>query len=139
MHAIASWLVAASAAIPLALGLAHFLFTFRGPKLAPRDPALEARMREVSPVITRQTTMWRCWIGFNASHSLGLVLFGAVYGDLALTQSDLLFGSAFLLALGLAALLGWAVLARRYFFSTPLRGVVLATALYVIGVALARS
>ncbi len=138
MNTIAPWLVAAGAAIPLGLGLAHLLFTFRGPKLLPRDPALQRRMTEVSPVITRQTTMWKCWIGFNASHSHGLILFGAVYVYLALAQGEMLFRSGFLLALGLAALVGYIVLARRYFFSTPFRSVVVATALYAAGVAIAR-
>lgn len=128
-------LVAASAAIVLLLGLAHLLYTLRGRKLWPRDDALRARMQDVAPVITRETTMWRAWLGFNASHSFGLILFGAVYADLALAHADVLFGSLFLRALGLAMLLGWVVLARLYFFSVPLRGVLLATALYVLGLA----
>lgn len=131
MHTIAPLLVAASAAILLLLGLAHLLFTFHGPKLLPRDLALQARMQEVSPVITRQTTMWKAWIGFNASHSYGLILFGAVYGYLALAHDELLFRSFFLLALGLLVLLGYVFLAKMYFFRTPLRGVALATVLYV--------
>lgn len=65
MSAIASSLVAASAVILLLLGLAHLLFTFHGTKLLPRDLDLQRRMQEVSPVITRQTTMWKTWIGFN--------------------------------------------------------------------------
>src|SRR5688572_12148125 len=84
MNAISSSLVAASAAIVLLLGLIHLLYTFHGPKLSPRDPELQRRMQEVSPVITRQTTMWKAWIGFNASHGYGAVLFGAVYGYLSL-------------------------------------------------------
>ena len=56
---IAPWLVAASAAIILLLGLIHLLYTFHGPKLLPRDRELHVRMQEVSPVITRQTTMWK--------------------------------------------------------------------------------
>ena len=134
MTSLAASLVAASAAIPVALGLAHLAFTFHGPKLLPRDASLQARMAEVSPVITRQTTVWRCWIGFNASHSLGLVLFGAVYGHLALSSEAVLFGSPFLLALGLLALLAWAALSWRYFFRTPLRAMGLAMALYLGGV-----
>jgi len=68
-------LVAASATIILALGMLHLLYTFRGTKLLPRDPDLQARMSEVSPVITRETTMWKCWIGFNASHVLATTLY----------------------------------------------------------------
>jgi hypothetical protein len=132
MNAIAPLLVAASAAILLLLGLLHLLFTFHGPKLLPRDAALQKRMQEVAPVITRQTTMWKAWVGFNASHSVALILFGAVYGYLALAQSELLFRSVFLLALGLLVLLGYVWLARAYFFRAPLRSVIVASALYVV-------
>lgn len=131
MITLASALVAASAAVILLLGMAHLLFTFRGPKLHPRDAALQARMQEVSPVLTRQTTMWKAWVGFNASHSYGAIFFGLVYGYLALVHAALLFQASFLLAVGLALLLGYLVLARLYWFSIPLRGVALATALYV--------
>ena len=96
--------IAASAAIFLLLGLMHLLYTFRGPLLHPLDPDLTARMMTVSPVISRETTMWRAWIGFNATHSFGLILFGALYGYLALRHSSLLFHSWFLLALGFALL-----------------------------------
>jgi hypothetical protein len=130
MISIKSLLVAASAAILLLLGLLHLVYTFYGPKLLPRDRALQARMQEVSPVISRETTMWKAWIGFNASHSYGLILFGAVFGYLALAQGEFLFQSVFLLSLGLATLLGYVFLAKRYFFSIPLMGVLLATILY---------
>ena len=139
MHTIALSLVAASAAILLLLGLAHLVFTFHGPKLLPRDRELKTRMQEVSPVITRQTTMWKAWIGFNASHSCGLILFGAMYGYLALAHPELLFQSFFLLSLGLVGLLGYVVLAKLYFFRTPLRGVMLAAALYVLGIIVSRT
>jgi hypothetical protein len=46
--------------------------------------------------------MWRCWVGFNASHSLGLILFGLVFGYLALAHGQLLFRSPFLLDVRLA-------------------------------------
>ena len=110
----------------------HLLYTFYGPKLLPRDRELQARMQQVSPVITRQTTMWKAWVGFNASHSYGLMLFGAVYGYLALAHSDFLFQSVFLLSLGLILLFGYVFLAKRYFFRIPLWGVLLATFLYAL-------
>ena len=133
MNAIAPLLIAASAAVVLLLGLLHLLYTFYGPKLAPRDPELRTRMQQVAPVITRQTTIWKAWVGFNASHSFGLILFGAVYGYLALAHGDFLFRSAFLVVLGLLLLAGYAVLAKRYFFRIPLQGVLLATLLYALG------
>jgi hypothetical protein len=138
MNTIARLLVTASAAIILLLGLIHLLYTFSGPKLWPRDSELHTRMQEVSPVITRQTTMWKAWIGFNASHSYSLLLFGTVYGYLALAHSDFLFQSVFLLSVGLILLLGYVILAKRYFFRRPLLGVLLATVLYALGVIVSR-
>ena len=132
MTTIAALLVTISAAIILLLGLVHLLYTFRGSKLFPRDRDLRTRMQEISPVITRQTTMWKAWIGFNASHSCGLILFGGVYGYLAFAHEDFLFQSVFLLSLGLMLLSGYVILARRYFFRIPLAGVLLAAILYAL-------
>jgi len=63
--------IAASAGIILILGLVHLLYTFHGPNLHPRDPNLTVTMMNVSLMITRETTIWRVWLGLNASLSLG--------------------------------------------------------------------
>jgi hypothetical protein len=89
-------------------------------------------MEQVPLVLTRQTTMWKAWVGFNASHSYGALLFGTVYGYLALVHSAVLFQSTFLLALGLVALVAYAFLGKRYWFSIPFRGILLATVFYVV-------
>ncbi len=132
MNALPALLIAGSAAIILLLGLVHLLYTFYGSKLLPRDSELHARMQEVSPVITRETTMWKAWIGFNASHSYGAILFGGVYGYLSLAHGAFLFQSSFLLSLGLLLLLGYVFLGKRYWFSIPYRGILLASVLYVL-------
>jgi hypothetical protein len=128
-----SYFVAAGAAIILLLGLVHLLYTFTGRKLHPRDDVLKLRMQEVSPVISRETTMWRTWIGFNASHSFGAILFGWVYGYLALAHPRFFFESYFLLLTGIVVLAGYVVLGRLYFFSVPFRGIVAAAVLYLLG------
>ena len=131
-------LMVLSASIVLALGLIHFVYTFWGPKLTPRDPALQANMRHISPVITDETTIWRCWVGFNASHSMGLILFGLVFGFLGLTHARLIFQSPFLLVVGLATLTGFVVLSKIYFFSVPLAGMGVSLACYLASIALSR-
>ena len=128
-----------SASIILSLGVVHLVYTFWGPKLTPRDPALQISMSQISPVITKETTMWRAWVGFNASHSMGLILFGLVFGFLALAHGDLLFQSPFLLVIGLAMLGGYLALSKVYFFSVPLAGVSISLACYVASIALSRS
>jgi hypothetical protein len=94
-------------------------------------------MKGTSPVITRQTTMWKAWIGFNASHSFGALLFGTVYGYLAIGPRGLSFQSPFLLLVGLALLSGYVFLGKVYWFSVPFRGIVLSTFFYLAALAVA--
>ena len=76
--------------------------------------------------------MWKTWVGFNASHSFGAILFGAAYGYLSIAHGSFLFESTFLLSLGLLFLLGYVFLGKLYWFSVPFRGIVLATVFYVV-------
>lgn len=125
-----------SASIVFTLGVAHLVYTFWGPSLTPRDPALQISMSQSSLIMTKETTMWRCWVGFNASHSMGLILFGLVFGYVALAHAPLLFQSRFLLVVGLAMLGGLVVLCKVYFFSAPLTGISISLACYVASIAL---
>ena len=138
VNRFAPLLVAGSAAIVLLLGLLHVAYTFRGPKLLPRDRELQARMQQVSPVITRETTIWKVWVGVNASHGYGLILFGLVYGYLALAQGEVLFRSLFLLVLGLSLLIAYVSLTRTYFFSIPFWCLLVATLLFSLGLIVSR-
>ena len=128
-----------SSGIIFTLGVVHIVYTFWGPKLTPRDPALQISMSQISPVISKETTMWRAWMGFNATHSMGAILFGLVFGYLALAHGQLLFQSLFLLAVGLAMLGGLVVVSRVYFFSVPLTGICISLACYVASIALSRA
>ena len=94
-------------------------------------------MSEVSPVITNETTMWRCWIGFNISHSMAAMLFGLVYGYLAIAQPGVLFASPYLLAVGLLTVGGFFVLGKLYWFSVPFTGIAISLACYVASVVVA--
>jgi len=132
-------LMVLSASILFTLGVVHLVYTFWGTKLTPRDPVLQISMSQISPVITKETTMWRCWVGFNASHSMGLILFGLVFGFLALAHGQLLFQSPFLLIVGLAMLGGFVVLCKLYFFNVPLTGISISMACYVASIALSRA
>jgi hypothetical protein len=131
---IAGALIAASGAVVFALGLLHLVFTFHGPKLLPRDPTLRGHMEHSTLVLTRQTSVWKAWIGFNASHSLGAMLYGVVYAHLALVHPAVLLHSPVLLTIGAALLLSYSWLGCRYWFSVPFRGLVLALLLYAAGV-----
>jgi hypothetical protein len=119
------------------LGLAHACYTFsdlrRPRRIVPDDPAVLEAMSATGVRLARGgTTMWRAWIGFNFSHSLGALLFSAaclaagVYLDaLALPNAALLIP----VAVGGIYL----VLAVRYWFRVPLIGIALATLSFVAG------
>ena len=132
-------LMVLSASIVFTLGVVHFVYTFWGPNLKPRDQALEISMRQISPVITKETTMWRVWVGVNASHGMGLILFGLVFGFLAVAHGQLLFHSPFLLVVGLAMLGGLAVLSKIYFFNAPFTGISVSLVCYIASIALSRA
>src|SRR5258708_6105894 len=132
-------LMVLSASIIFTLGVVHLVYTFWGPNLTPRDPALQISMSQISPVITKETTMWRAWVGFNACHSIGLIFFGFVFDYLAFAPGQPLFQSPFLLSVGLAMLGGLVVLCKVYFFRAPLTGVCISLACYLASIALSRT
>ena len=129
-------LISASAAIGLLAGALHLHGTFFGPDLRPRDPELEARMKKVSLNVSSQTTMWKAWIGFNAILSLGLMLFGLLYGYLATFRFAVLQQSPFLLVVGSIFLAGLVVLWKRYTYYLPAVIFAISLVLYGVGAAI---
>lgn len=131
---LAQVLIVASGLVVLALGTLHLLYTFRGPKLHPRETATIDAMRADRLRLTGQTTVWKAWIGFNASHSLGAMLFGSLFAYLAMFQLAVVQSSGFLQGVGIVFLVGLAMLGKRYWFSIPYRGIVIALVAFVAGV-----
>ena len=117
---LAAVLMVASAAVLFVAGVLHLKATFFDSDLLPRDPALQKRMREITPVVTEETDMWSCWIGFNAGLSMGFMLYGLIYGFLSIAHGSLLFGSPYLLVVGLLIVGAYVALSKAYMFSFPL-------------------
>ena len=132
-------LISASAAIGLVAGTLHLHGTYFGPDLRPRDPELEESMRRVALNVSSRTTMWNAWIAFNAILSFGLMLFGLLYGYLAMFRFAVLQTSPFLLSLGLVFLAGLVVIWKRYTYHLPVVVFTVALLLYGVGAALASS
>jgi hypothetical protein len=117
------------------LGIAHALATPRAPAdvkgLSPSDPQLAEAMTRSGLRLTRRTDMWRAWVGFNLSHSLGAVIFAAfvfVTGRSAPAfAAEAHIGIPF--ALVVAAVYLW--LARLYWFRTPFLGCLLSVVLFL--------
>lgn len=124
---LAQLLLLFGASIYGVLGVSHLAFTFFTDRFKARDPDVVTAMQGTAPRLTKATTMWKAWIGFNASHSLWALLFAAVYLLLALGHMDILAASPSLLILAVATSLAYLVLAWRYWFAIPLVSILIAT------------
>ena len=124
-------LVIAGAAIFGLLGGLHLAYTFFSDKFLPRAGAVAEAMKGTSPVLTRQITMWDAWIGFNGSHSLGAILFAAVYLILAIQHMETLAHSKSLLLVAVATSAAYLWLAYTYWFRIPLAGIAASTTCFV--------
>lgn len=117
------------------LGAAHAILTplnlgdRKG--LSPSDPQLAEAMARSSPLLTRRVDMWRAWIGFNFSHSLGALAFGGLV--ILIGRSAEHFAQHASVAVPFAALVAAAYLwlAINYWFRTPIAGCALSLALFL--------
>lgn len=126
----------AGGAIYVTLGLLHAIYTYtdtlRPRRIVPEDPAVIEAMKGTGVRLARGgTTMWRAWVGFNFSHSLGAVLFGLGCIAAGLCLERLAIPRAALaVPVVVSALYLW--LAVKYWFRIPVAGTALATALFAI-------
>lgn len=114
------------------LGVLHAIYTFldiRKPRrLVPDDPAVAAAMVRSHLRLTRgRTTMWQAWVGFNFSHSLGVVMFGALCIATG-TVITPVASSGWVLVLLPAIGSLYLVIAATYWFRIPIAGSAIATA-----------
>jgi hypothetical protein len=121
-----TWLIAGGAIFAF-LGALHALYTFldekRPRRLVPDDPKVIEAMAASNVRLSRGgTTMWRAWVGFNYSHSLGAVMFGAACIMLGLALKAYSPPRAFLF-LPVAIATAYALLAVRYWFRIPAIGI----------------
>ena len=109
--------------ILIILGTLHLLYTFFSNKFSTKNERLISEMKISHIILTKKVTMWRGWIGFNASHSSGIMFIGIINFYLALEyfpvfQFDHLFFIFNILTVGFYV---W--LAKKYWFKIPFMGI----------------
>lgn len=114
------------------LGTLHLIYTFFSNKFSSRNKNVIIEMKSSHPNITKETTMWKAWIGFNASHSSGAMFIGIINFYLAVEyfpvfQSDHLFFIFNILTVGFYV---W--LAKKYWFKIPFTGTSITLILYTL-------
>jgi hypothetical protein len=119
------------------LGLLHAVYTladtFHPRRIVPDNPdVIEAMSSSIVRLSRGGTTMWRAWVGFNFSHSLGVLLFSSRCITLGLSLETVALPKAALLipaAIG-AIYLGLAI---RYWFVIPTIGTAFGTLCFFVG------
>ena len=117
--------------ILLALGTLHLYYTFFSGKFAARNKAVVTEMKNTSPVLTNETTMWNAWIGFNASHSAGVIFIGLINIILVVQYFSVLQNSLVIQLLNITTLIFYCWLARKYWFRIPFTGILITTGCFV--------
>jgi hypothetical protein len=130
------YLLIAGCLIFVFLGSLHLIFTLFRDSFEPRDAALLQRMQEVSPKLTRHTSMWKAWVGFNISHSFAAILFGLFYIVLAIENYAYLASSVALNLILLAIPAIFLGTALKYWFHAPRNGIIAAFTLILISLLL---
>lgn len=125
------------AGIILILGLIHLLYTFFTDKFNARDSAAVTAMQNTFPVLTKETTMWKAWIGFNASHSAGAIFFGLVNILLVARYFSVIQYSGLLHILNLFTVSFYLWLGKRYWFKVPFTGICISAGCFIAVSALA--
>ncbi len=114
------------------LGLIHLFYTFFSHKFNAFDPAVTQAMKKTSPVISKETSIWAAWVGFNASHSLGAILVAAFYIPMAASHIALIQQSLWFSLLPSITGLCYLILAKKYWFKIPFVGILIATICFVL-------
>lgn len=107
------------------LGTIHLIYTFFTEKFTPYDLSVADAMKSTSPRLTRETSVWNAWVGFNASHSLGVMMFSAVYLPLAIYHFELIASSLWFSVLPVIVGASYLFLAYKYWFKIPFIGVLI--------------
>jgi len=123
-------LLAIGGAVPLAMGLWHGLLTLldiSNPRaFTPTDPAVRVAMQSTRLRFNPRANFWEAWLGFNLSHSLGVVLFGGGLVLLAWFDFPMFARSRLLQGLAAAVALAYVVISLRFWFWGPAVGAGLA-------------
>ncbi len=117
------------------LGTIHWIYTFmdmkKPNKFAPRDNAVLTGMQATSLRLTNRTTLWKAYMGFHHSHSIGAIFFGLIFLILALQDFGALVENLVLMRLATVVPLIYLWVGVRFWFRTPIIGIAIGAACFI--------
>lgn len=120
---ISQYLLFTGALILFSLGTVHLVYTFFSKKFSPRNGDVEEGMKSTCPGLTGETTVWKAWLGFNASHSSGAMFIGIVNCYMGVYHFTLFQSDPFFFIFNILTISFYAWLAKKYWFKIPLTGI----------------
>ena len=133
-------LIIVGSSIFVLLGIIHAVLTFQdigNPRnFTPPDAELRAAMQQSAIAFHPKVNLWQAWLGFNFSHSLGLVMFGGaflyvgIFHPLLFSQSRLLQGCSILVSAV------YLVLSLKFWFSKPAIGIGISLVCFILAAVL---
>ncbi|MCU7798723.1 MAG: hypothetical protein KZQ70_00925 [gamma proteobacterium symbiont of Lucinoma myriamae] len=118
------------------LGFIHLIYTFYTNKFDARKSSVTDAMKTTSPVLTKETTMWDAWVGFNASHSLGAILVAAFFIPLVILDMKLIIEFKWFSILPVIIGFSYLLLAKKYWFKIPFLGILISTICFTVAAVL---
>ncbi len=134
-------LIIFASSIFLFLGGGHGILTlmdFKNPKsFTPRDPELRKAMQQSSIRLHPSINLWDAWMGFNLTHSLGIVLFGAAYLYVGVFEPIVFAQSLLLQSCAVIVSAIYLILSIKFFFSKPVIGSAIGLTCFVLAAGIA--
>lgn len=113
------------------MGSIHLRITFFSDKLYPRNKKLVDEMNVSPLVLTERLTMWKSWVGFNATHSSGVIFIGVINFYLAVNYFEILRSDRFIAVFTILTIGFYAWVAKKYWFKTVVAGILTAWICFV--------
>jgi hypothetical protein len=137
---IAQGFLILGASIFLILGVFHGGLTLQDltnpSTFTPLDVELREAMQRSSIAIHPQANLWRAWLGFNLSHSLGLVMFGGTFLNIGLFHFSVFNQNLYLQICALLISITYLLMSLKFWFYKPVIGSGLALICFMIAVGL---
>jgi len=112
-------------------GLLSVIDVFRPTQFTPKDDSVRLAMKSTTvKFLSARANVWEAWLGFNISHSLGMLVFGAAVIWLGLNLEHFKVTSAALLIPAVIGLI-YLLLSVRFWFYAPAVASAIATACFV--------
>ena len=100
------------------MGFLHLYITFFSNRLYPRNKKIVEDMKTSQLILSDRLTLWKSWIGFNATHSSGVIFIGLLNLYVAAFYFDMLASDQFLRLLTILTVGFYVWIARKYWFKT---------------------